>query len=114
MTARAPAPLDPPGLPARQSGANHQLSSFYCLQVCAATSLVVLAVREDQIALSSVSPVRTRTAWSIAETKILPSPIWPVLAARTMASTALSTVPDGTTTSIFTLGRKLTAYSAPR
>ena len=24
------------------------------------------------------------------------------------------TLPDGTTTSIFTLGRKLTAYSAPR
>ena len=36
------------------------------------------------------------------------------LAARTMASTALSTVPEGTTTSILTFGRKLTAYSAPR
>ena len=29
----------------------------------------------DQMALSSVSPVRTRTAWSMGETKILPWPI---------------------------------------
>ena len=54
--------------------------------------------------------VRIRTG----ETKILPSPICPVLAARMMASTAFSTLLAGTTTSIFTLGRKFTAYSAPR
>ena len=32
-----------------------------------------------------------RTAWSRAKTKILPSPIWPVLAADVIASTTLST-----------------------
>ena len=40
----------------------------------------------------SVSPVRMRTACSMRETKILPSPIWPVLAAPMIASTALSTM----------------------
>ena len=40
--------------------------------------------------------------------------IWPVLAASAMASTALSATSAGTATSILILGRKLTAYSAPR
>ena len=44
---------------------------------------------ELQIALSSVSPVRMRTDCEIGETKIFPSPIWPVLAAAAIASTAL-------------------------
>ena len=35
-----------------------------------------------QIASVSVSPVRTRTAWSMPYTKILPSPIFPVFATR--------------------------------
>ena len=48
-------------------------------------------------------------------TKILPSPICPVLAdADRSASTTLSTRSDGTATSIRILGRKFTAYSAPR
>ena len=45
-----------------------------------------------QSASASVSPVRMRTAWSIGVTKILPSPIWPVLAAVVIASTTLSTL----------------------
>src|ERR1700757_1877614 len=67
-----------------------------------------------QSAAASVSPVRMRTALSSPRMKILPSPIWPVLAAVVMASTALSTWSLGTATSILILGRKLTAYSAPR
>ena len=47
-------------------------------------------------------------------TKILPSPICPVLAAPVIASTALSTMSAATATSILIFGRKLTAYSAPR
>jgi uncharacterized RDD family membrane protein YckC len=47
-------------------------------------------------------------------TKILPSPILPVLAALTMASMQRSTSSSLTTTSTFTLGRKSTTYSAPR
>src|SRR6185295_17834927 len=39
---------------------------------------IELVAGEHQIALSSVSPVRMRTVWSIDETKILPSPICPV------------------------------------
>ena len=41
----------------------------------------------DQIASSSVSPVRMRSALSIAVTKILPSPMRPVCAAAAIAST---------------------------
>ena len=37
-----------------------------------------------------VSPVRMRTAWAISSTKILPSPMRPVLAAFWMASTTWS------------------------
>src|SRR5262245_41978137 len=69
---------------------------------------------EAHRAAASVSPVRMRTAWSIPNTKILPSPIWPVLAVVVMVSTTLSTWSDGTATSIFSLGKKLTAYSVPR
>src|SRR3990167_7066179 len=55
-----------------------------------------------------------RTTCSTAVTKILPSPILPVLAALTIASTQRSVSSDFTTTSTFTLGRKSTTYSAPR
>src|SRR4030095_14471372 len=65
-------------------------------------------------AASPDSPVRMRTTCSTAVTKILPSPILPVCAALTMASTARSTMASGSTTSTFTLGRKSTTYSAPR
>ena len=69
---------------------------------------------ERQTAASSVSPVRMRTTCSTEVTKILPSPILPVLAALTMASMQRSTSSSLTTTSTFTLGRKSTTYSAPR
>src|SRR5574343_47167 len=55
-----------------------------------------------------------RTTRSTEVTKILPSPILPVRAALTMASTQRSTSSVLTTTSTFTLGRKSTTYSAPR
>src|SRR5258706_150996 len=55
-----------------------------------------------------------RTTCSTEVTKILPSPILPVRADLTIASIALSTWFDATTTSIFTLGRKSTTYSALR
>ena len=55
-----------------------------------------------------------RTTRSTGVTKILPSPILPVRAALTMASTQRSTASSATTTSIITLGRKSTTYSAPR
>src|SRR5687768_11776212 len=55
-----------------------------------------------------------RTTCSTDVTKILPSPILPVLAALTMASMQRSTSSFLTTTSTFTLGRKSTTYSAPR
>src|SRR3970282_692142 len=55
-----------------------------------------------------------RSTCSTVVTKILPSPILPVPADRTIASIAGSSCFSGTTTSIFTLGRKSTTYSAPR
>src|SRR6266700_6574544 len=55
-----------------------------------------------------------RMASSILETKIFPSPMRPVCAARLMVSTALSTISSLSTISIFTFGRKSTTYSAPR
>eukprot|EP01032_Pedospumella_encystans_P019857 gene19857-22570_t len=58
--------------------------------------------------------VRVRTTRSTDVTKILPSPILPVRAAFTMASTQLSTSSSLTTTSTLTLGKKSTTYSAPR
>src|SRR5215468_643223 len=67
-----------------------------------------------QMASLPVSPVRMRIASSTVETKILPSPIRPVLAAFWMASSALGSISSPSTTSSFTLGRKSTTYSAPR
>src|ERR1017187_4047815 len=67
-----------------------------------------------QTACSPVSPVRMRTMLSTALTKIFPSPILPVLAALTIASTAEAACASASTTSIFTLGRKSTVYSLPR
>eukprot|EP01034_Spumella_vulgaris_P011292 gene11292-14360_t len=55
-----------------------------------------------------------RTTRSTVVMKILPSPILPVRAALTMASTQRSASSSFTTTSTFTLGRKSTTYSAPR
>src|SRR5690625_6908925 len=51
---------------------------------------------------------------SIGVMKILPSVILPVRAALVMASTACSTRLSSSASSIFTLGRKSTTYSAPR
>jgi len=65
-------------------------------------------------ASAPVSPVRIRITCSIGVTKILPSPILPVRAARSSASMAWSTISSDTAASIFTLGRKSTTYSAPR
>src|SRR5262245_50135903 len=55
-----------------------------------------------------------RRADSRVETKTLPSPISPVRAARTMASTAAAAAASDTTTSTFTFGTRSTVYSAPR
>src|SRR5882762_9524314 len=55
-----------------------------------------------------------RTTCSNDETKILPSPIFPVRAAASTASITRSTMASSTAASIFTLGRKSTTYSAPR
>jgi len=55
-----------------------------------------------------------RIDWLIGSTKTLPSPMEPVLAAPTIVAATLSTRWSGTTTSIFTLGRKSTVYSEPR
>ena len=52
--------------------------------------------------------------WSMAVTKILPSPILPVPAACWMASMTASSRSSVTTVSILILGRKSTTYSAPR
>ena len=71
-------------------------------------------LKRDQIASSPTSPVRMRTTSSTLDTKILPSPIRPVRAARTMPSIARSTTASPTMTSTCTLGKKSTTYSAPR
>src|SRR5438093_3394209 len=55
-----------------------------------------------------------RIDWLIGSTNTLPSPMEPVLAAPTIVALTLSTRWSGTTTSIFTLGRKSTVYSEPR
>src|SRR5512139_409689 len=55
-----------------------------------------------------------RTTCSRLVTKILPSPILPVLAAFSIASITRSSSSALMATSIFTLGRKSTTYSAPR
>src|SRR6516225_12242465 len=70
--------------------------------------------RRAQRASLPVSPVRMRTTCSSGETKIFPSPIFPVRAERSMASMTWSTSASSTAASIFTLGRKSTTYSAPR
>src|SRR5213593_4741434 len=62
----------------------------------------------------SRSPVRMRMAVSTGVTKILPSPMLPVLAAAATTSATLSTNWSGTTTSILIFGRKSTVYSPPR
>src|SRR3989454_1871779 len=55
-----------------------------------------------------------RTTCSRSKTKILPSPIFPVLAAFSMASMTRSSKSSLIAASILTLGRKSTTYSAPR
>src|ERR1700730_16082765 len=67
-----------------------------------------------QTASSPDSPVLIRMASSMFETKIFPSPIRPVWAARWIASTAFSILSSPSTISILTLGRKSPTYSAPR
>src|SRR5208283_1397632 len=67
-----------------------------------------------QMASRPRSPVRMRMTSSTELMKILPSPIRPVRAAFTIASIARSTTESSQTTSIFTLGRRSTTYSAPR
>lgn len=67
-----------------------------------------------QTAASARSPVRIRIASSTGSTKILPSPILPEHATSTITSIARSTASSANTSSILTLGRKSTAYSAPR
>src|SRR5690606_26559814 len=66
-------------------------------------SAVSTGGRKTQIAASSFSPVRMRSADSTFETKILPSPMRPVAAAAAIASTTCSAWASGTTTSSFTL-----------
>jgi hypothetical protein len=60
----------------------------------------------DKINLSTDGSVSTRFTF--------PSPIFPVLAALTIAATAVSTTPSAITTSILIFGRKSTVYSLPR
>src|SRR5665811_2342353 len=85
-----------------------------------AVDAIVAAAKTGQIGDGKIfvvpveQTVRIRTVCSTGTTKILPSPICPVFAAATMASTALSTNLAGITTSILIFGRKFTAYSAPR
>src|SRR5688572_17130239 len=55
-----------------------------------------------------------RMTFSRSKTKILPSPIFPVLADRSIASMACSRSSVLTAASTFTFGRKSTTYSAPR
>src|SRR5487761_1157663 len=55
-----------------------------------------------------------RTASSIEETKTLPSPILPELAAARITSTICSARASCANISSFSLGRKSTVYSAPR
>src|SRR5207253_5812736 len=63
---------------------------------------------------SSRSPVRIRTAVDTGFTKILPSPMLPVLAAAATISTTFEAIGSGTTTSILILGMKSIVYSPPR
>src|SRR5690606_20991405 len=60
------------------------------------------------------SPVRPLTTSSTGVTQTLPSPIFPVRAAATMASTTLAASISSTSTSSLIFGRNSTVYSAPR
>src|SRR5580692_11998801 len=66
-----------------------------------------------QIAFSPTSSVRMRTASSIVETNILPSPTAPVFAALIIALTADSSSTSATTAKTRILGTKSTVYSLP-
>ena len=68
----------------------------------------------DQRASRPLSPVRTRTTDSTGITHTFPSPILPVAAVLTMASTTSSAWVSSTSTSTRILGTKSTSYSAPR
>src|SRR5712664_3223533 len=74
----------------------------------------VLLGRLAHSALSSRSPVRIRIAVSTGWMKILPSPIFPVLAAAAKTPATLSVRLSGTTTSTLIFGRKSTVDSPPR
>ena len=74
----------------------------------------ILAMSSRSRRSASAKLPAMRMTRSTGVTKILPSPILPVRAALITASTQRSTSPSGTTTSIFTLGKKSTTYSAPR
>src|SRR5260221_10147159 len=71
-------------------------------------------VERNQIALSPRSPLRMRTASSMEKTKILPSPIFPVLAAALSARTISSARESGAKISSLTFGSRSTLYSDPR
>jgi hypothetical protein len=70
--------------------------------------------RSSEIAAPDVSPVRIRITSARFVTKILPSPTWPVRAVDMIFAITAWASSSPTTTSIFTLGRKSTEYSAPR
>src|ERR1017187_973986 len=80
----------------------------------AACGIVRRTLFGSQRAISPRSPLRIRTASSMEETKILPSPILPELAAALNTPTISAARESGTKISIFTLGRRSTLYSAPR
>ena len=63
---------------------------------------------------SPVSPVRMRIVFVRSETKIFPSPIWPVWAVRMIVSITVCRLSSATATSILTLGTNSTLYSVPR
>src|SRR6185369_14780006 len=67
-----------------------------------------------QSATSSVSPVRIRTACATSRTKILPSPMAPVLADCWIASTTRPARSSVVATSTLIFGTMLVLYSAPR
>src|SRR5674476_835631 len=65
-------------------------------------------------ASSPVSPVLIRTTSSTLVTDVLPSPIRPVFADFSIASTTCGRIESVTIISSFILGIKSTTYSAPR
>src|SRR5690606_23363515 len=70
--------------------------------------------RHGQRASRPCSPVRIRTTWSRSATHTFPSPILPVRAASTTASTRRSPSLSSASTSMRALGTKSILYSAPR